>query len=31
MTLSPLAPPAGQTPTVQETRKTVSPFPFLGG
>ena len=25
------APPAGQTLTVQETRKTVSPFPFLGG
>ncbi|MGQ0589644.1 MAG: helix-turn-helix domain-containing protein [Sphingosinicella sp.] len=25
------APPVGQTLTVQETRKTVSPFPFLGG
>jgi len=25
------APPAGRTLTVQETRKTVSPFPFLGG
>ena len=25
------APPAGRTLTVNETRKTVSPFPFLGG
>ena len=25
------APPAGQTLTVQEMRKTISPFPFLGG